>query len=289
MHSEPRESGVVSPEQRDSFERDGFLLVRGLLSQPLLRETHAGIDALLCARFAGLSPSRGDDITAEVHEKLRIAQERDRPRLGVVYDAIRKLASFWALIGSSALQSGATELLRGHTLGVAFRSSGIRLDLPHEDRWRSDWHQEYPSQMISPRGIVAWFPLVPTDISMGPVRIARGSHRNGLVAVECDDPRNERRDYTRSMRIPDVESLAARYPEDAPETQPGDVVFIDFMTLHASGYNRSDRTRISCQVRYVELADPTAIENGWIGGMHEGGDFSSIHPDKVVRDRGERA
>ncbi len=279
---------MIGPEERARFERDGYLAVRGLLPKALVRETLGGIDALLCARFPELRPSKGDDITAEVHEKLRTAQERDRPRLGVVYDGIRKLAPFWGLVGASELQSAATALLGARTLGVAFRSSGIRLDLPHEDRWRSDWHQEYPSQLVSPRGVVAWFPLVPIDQAMGPVRIARGSHREGLRAVECADPLNERRDYTRAMRIPDVDAIAARFPEDAPESQPGDVVFLDFMTLHASGFNRSDRTRVSCQVRYVDMADPLAVANGWAGGMHEGGDFRAMHPDMVVRPAGAR-
>ena len=287
--SETHEGRPIGPEQRTAFARDGYLVVRGLLSKSLLRETQVGIDALLCARFPELRPSQGDDLTAELHAKLRAAQKRDRPRLGVVYDAIRKLASFWALIGASELQRAASDLLEARTLGVAFRSSGIRLDLPHEDRWRSDWHQEYPSQMISPSGVVAWFPLVPTDVVMGPVRVARGSQKGGLLPIECDDPRNERRDYTRSMRIPGVDAIAARYPEEAPETEPGDVVFLDFMTLHASGFNRSCRTRISCQVRYVDMADPIAVEHGWIGGMHEGGDFSAVHPDKVLPASGERA
>jgi hypothetical protein len=274
---------VITAEDRARYQRDGYLVKKSFLPQGLVRETLLGIDAMLSLRFPELRGELRGDLVEQLHEKLRAAQQIDRPRLGSVYDGIRKLAPFWGLVGASELGAASSALLGASTLGVAFKSSGIRLDLPREDRWRSDWHQEYPSQIISPRGLVAWFPLVPIDASMGPVRVARGSHEAGLCAVECADPLNRRHDYAQAMRIPDVEALVARYPEDAPESEPGDVVFLDFMTLHASGFNRSDRTRVSCQVRYVDLTHPIAVEHAWKGGMHEGGDFTAMHPDKVIR------
>lgn len=270
---------MIDAASKEAFDRDGYLVVRGLLGRPMVDEALAGVEAMLDVTF----PSLSDE--PDLHAKLSKAAGLDRKRLGVVYDGIRKLGSFWKLIGTPELQEAASTLLASKTLGVAFRSSGIRLDMPQEDRWRSEWHQEYPAQLISPRGLVAWFPLSSVDGPMGPVRIARGSHKEGLLSLVCDDPLNQKKDYTSAMRIPDVEEVTERYPEDAPETAPGDVVFIDFLTLHASGYNRADRTRIACQVRYVDLSHPEAVDRGWVGGMHEGHDFRDVHPDKVIPSR----
>ena len=270
---------MIDAEARGAFERDGYLVARGLLPSKLVDDAIDGVRKMLAARFPALS--RDDSL----HENLVAAARLDRKSLGVVYDGIRKLGSFWRLVGAPEVQTAAEQLLRSSALGVAFRSSGIRLDMPDEDRWRSDWHQEYPAQLVSPAGVVAWIPLVGVDQAMGPVRIARGSHREGLLSLVCGDPLNLSKNYTTAMHIPDAEAIAERYPEDAPSTLPGDVVFIDFLTLHASGYNRSPRTRIACQARYVDLCHPEAVARGWIGGMHEGHDFRDIHPDKVIPPR----
>lgn len=259
---------------RAAFERDGYVAVRGLFTEGQRLAVLDGIDRLLAAKGA-----RG----ATVHDRILDLARRDRALLGRVYDAIRKLHAFWALVGSDRLAAAARELLGTDTLGVAFRGAGIRLDLPNEDRWRSPWHQEYHSQMSSPRGVVAWFSLVPVTHDMGPVRIARGSHREGLLPVRCADPMNVRRDYTQTFSIPGVDALLERYPVVQHETEACEVVFIDFMTLHQSGFNTSAaRSRVTAQVRFFDMTEPTGVANDWVGGWQDGGDFTKAHPDKVL-------
>lgn len=259
---------------KEALERDGYVAVRGLFTDAQRLAVLDGIERLLAAKGA-----KG----TTVHDRILDLARRDRAQLGRVYDAIRKLQAFWALVGSDRLASAARELLGTQTLGVAFRGAGIRLDLPGEDRWRSPWHQEYPSQMSSPRGVVAWFSLVPVTHDMGPVRIARGSHREGLLPVRCSDPMNARRDYTQTFSIPNVEALLEQYPVVSHETEACEVVFIDFMTLHQSGFNTSpSRSRITAQVRFFDMTEPTGVANDWVGGWQDGGDFTKAHPDKVL-------
>ncbi len=118
---------------------------------------------------------------------------------------------------------------------------------------------------------------------MGPVNIAAGSQREGLLGVRCGDPMNRAKDYTGQFEIPNVEALLERYPVVSSETDSGDVVFMDFMTLHQSGFNRSAvRSRVTCQVRFFDMAEPVAVAHDWVGGWQEGGDFTRLHPDKVV-------
>jgi ectoine hydroxylase-related dioxygenase (phytanoyl-CoA dioxygenase family) len=137
--------------------------------------------------------------------------------------------------------------------------------------------------MSSLHGVVAWFNLVPVTRAMGPVRLAEGSHHEGLLAVRCLDPMNASKNYTTTFVIPDVESIVGKYPVVSYETGIGDVVFLDFLLLHESGWNRSgSASRITCQVRYFDVDHPTAIAHSWKGGWQEGGDFTQLHPDKVL-------
>jgi hypothetical protein len=76
-----------------------------------------------------------------------------------------------------------------------------------------------------------------------------------------------------------------KYPVVSHETGIGDVVFLDFLLLHESGWNKSrTASRITCQVRYFDVDEPTGVAHSWKGGWQEGGDFTQLHPDKVIPD-----
>jgi len=118
---------------------------------------------------------------------------------------------------------------------------------------------------------------------MGPVELLRGSHVDGLLDVRCPDAMNARRDYTDTFVIPDIDARIARYPKSSYETEPGDVLFLDFFTVHQSGLNRDpERSRVSCQIRYFDMLHGSAVDHAWVGGWQDGGDFRSLHPEKVI-------
>jgi ectoine hydroxylase-related dioxygenase (phytanoyl-CoA dioxygenase family) len=268
---------------RTHYAKHGFAAARGLLPKESVTALLSDIDRVLCLQ-SGDKVSSPQRLETEIHEKLIRLATVDRPRLGSVYDAIRKLTSFWALLGHPSLTTTAAELLGSPLVALAFRGAGIRLDLPNEDRWRSEWHQEYHSQISSPRGLVAWFSLVPTTLEMGPVEVLDGSHAEGLLPVQCGDPLNRSKDYTQTFRIPEPDRFLKKYERTRFTTEPGDLLFLDFFTVHCSGFNRSDRVRVSCQARYFDMTHPTAVDHRWVGGWQDGGDFTKLHPDKVIRD-----
>lgn len=274
------ESSLVA-EHRARYAEDGFVVVRNLLPKVELLRLLAGLDRLICAKLPGALLSREDRLQDEIHAKLARLAQCDRPALGRVYDAARKLLPFWGLV--HRVGQVYQDLTGALEPGVAHRGCGIRLDLPGEHRWRSEWHQEYHSQMSSLDGATAWFGLVPVNSDMGPVEFLRGSKAAGLLSVHCPDPRNVDRDYTRTFVLEAPDALAANYPTVQVETGLGDVVFLNFLTVHRSGWNRSpDRSRISCQVRLFDMADPRAAAQNWLGGWQDGADFTQLHPDKVL-------
>ncbi|MEG2942015.1 MAG: hypothetical protein RR969_10620 [Thermomonas sp.] len=60
---------------------------------------------------------------------------------------------------------------------------------------------------------------------------------------------------------------------------PGDLVLVDFLTLHASGANTSRRSRWSMQFRYFNFDEAVGMSHGWKGSFAAGVDFRSIHPE----------
>lgn len=273
---------AISDEERARYQRDGFVVVKGLLPQIDVIDLLCGIDRLLCTKLPEAIPSRAEDVMGEIHGKILALAQIDRAALGRVYDGMRKLTSFWKL--SAAVSDAFQDLTGATSPGIVFRGSGIRLDLPGEDRHRSQWHQEYHSQMSSLHGATAWFSLVPVSLDMGPVEFLRGSHTGGLQTVRCIDPLNRGRDYTQTFFLAHEEELVRSYPHVQVETDASDVVFLHFLTIHQSGWNRSgSRSRVTCQVRLFDMADPLSVAQNWVGGWQDGVDFTALHPDKVLQ------
>jgi ectoine hydroxylase-related dioxygenase (phytanoyl-CoA dioxygenase family) len=117
---------------------------------------------------------------------------------------------------------------------------------------------------------------------LGPVEFCIGSHRGGPRPVQLLDAGDAKRKGAYALALADEAALLAAYPHAAPLSRPGDLVIIDFLTLHASGRNRASRSRWSMQFRYFNFAEPTGRSHGWRGSFAAGVDFRTVHPELFV-------
>ncbi|MFC5740291.1 phytanoyl-CoA dioxygenase family protein [Dyella tabacisoli] len=203
----------------------------------------------------------------------------DRAYGGEVYDAVKQIPAFIRLLADPRHEM-LFQLLRPHSIpGVAAGGYGIRIDNPSEDRFRAEWHQDYPAQLRSLDGLVFWSPLVQITAELGPVQFCRGSHADGAVPVLTKGKHGSDRHGAYALHLKDEASLLDRYEKLAPLTSPGDLIVVDFLTLHASGFNRSNRSRWSLQFRYFNFDEPTGLAHGWKGSFAAGVDFKLIHPE----------
>ena len=197
----------------------------------------------------------------------------NRNLAGVLYDAVKKIPSYVRLANSQKHDQLAKEFLQTDFIGFANRGYGIRLDHPNEDKFLTQWHQDYVSQLCSPRGVVMWSPLRDVDREMGPVEIHPRSHNNGIYPIVRDGPGSY------GLKIDRVDKIIEKSLSISPEVKVGDCVVIDFMTLHRSLPNRSNFTRWAMISRYFDFLDSVGISNGWKGGLQDGNSFEETHPD----------
>lgn len=206
----------------------------------------------------------------------------DRRIGGEIYDAVKQLPAFVRLVAAEKNE----ELLRqvrGIALaGIAGGGYGIRIDNPNEEKYRAPWHQEYPAQLRSLDGVVLWSPLVPITPELGPVEFCVGSHKNGVIPVLTRDPDNPEKSGAYALRLQNEASVISSYPRVSPLTCPSDLVLVDFLTLHTSGFNRGSRSRWSMQFRYFNFLDPTGVKIAWKGSFAAGVDFRAVHPELVA-------
>jgi ectoine hydroxylase-related dioxygenase (phytanoyl-CoA dioxygenase family) len=107
---------------------------------------------------------------------------------------------------------------------------------------------------------------------MGPVLLSAGSHRDGVHRIDAGEGTEAEMAAGgyENFRIENEQDVLARHETVAPLLAMGDVVALDFLTLHRSGINRSQRTRWSAQMRLMSFDDPVGLALGWTGGIKSG-------------------
>jgi hypothetical protein len=201
---------------------------------------------------------------------------------GEIYDAVKQIPAFIRLVSAQKNEAVYKELRSNCLPGIAAAGYGIRINNPLEDKYRANWHQEYPSQLRSLDGLIFWSPLVNVTQELGPVNICPGSQVEGAVPVFTHDPRNKEKQGAYSLVLQNEDALIRKYKQIAPLSKPTDLIVMDFLLLHASGYNVGSRSLWSMQFRYFNYLEATGMAHGWKGGFASGVDFRTVHPELCV-------
>ena len=277
-------SAPLTTEQLETFQRNGFVVVRGFYGadeiEPIQRGIHAIIGLViegqgLAIRQPPFTPENFDGGFQEL-----IAH--DRALGGCVYDAVKQIPAFIRLVASTKHEAVVRQVRATDQPAIAAGGYGIRIDNPQEEKFRAGWHQDYPAQIRSLDGLVFWSPLVAMTQKLGPVEFCVGSHRDGLAPVQETDVTNPDKKGAYGLTLVDEETRVADYEKATPLTEPGDLVLVDFLTLHRSGENISGRSRWSLQMRWFNFAEPTGRQLGWSGAYAVGQDLRAVHPELVV-------
>jgi hypothetical protein len=265
------------------FSRDGYAIIRGFYDRKTqvdpVREGARRIVAALCAKYGVDAPTATADLAMGPGYRALISANRAWG--GEVYDAVKQIPAFMRLVTNEANDDLFRQLRPGADPGIAAGGYGIRIDNPGENKFRAHWHQEFPAQLRSPDGVVYWSPLVSITPDIGPVELAVGSHAEGLVPVWKDDG-GIGKAGAYALRLDREAERLDRYLHVAPVTEPGDLIVMDFLTLHQSGENVSDRPRWSMQWRMFNYADPIGVKLSWTGSFAAGQSFETILPELVA-------
>jgi hypothetical protein len=206
----------------------------------------------------------------------------DRKLGGEVYDAIKQIPAFMRLVSNKKNEDLFNALRGTANSGISAAGYGIRIDNPNEEKYRSLWHYEYRDQFRSTDGMVFWSPLVPVLADMGPVQLCPKSHLGGLRRSYMNDLENPEKTGAYALRIENEAELIKEYGVVQPLSNPGDLMLMDFLTLHSSGKNVSSHSRWSMQFRYFNFDHPSGVNIGW-RGVSNNLKLEEVHPELVVK------
>jgi hypothetical protein len=266
-------------EAKAAYDKHGCFIAQGLFKPEEFEPTKRDISSLVDALFAQIGrerPSQGGQFDDGVTDLAAI----DRRLVGRIFDAGRRLLPVHQMSVDERLIS-LSKTMMGTDVISASDVKAVRLDLPREDKYLFDWHQDYPYVMDSFDGVVFWIPLQSVDTTNGCLSVAPGSHADGLRKLALIDPDNTNNNKQKMMKIADQDALAA-LPKMTVPVELGDVLVFSTLLLHASGPNHADRARWTLQVRFGNFMHPVAVEKGWPGSMRDGSIFHEKHPEYIA-------
>lgn len=274
----------LSAEDREFFEAEGYLVLRGFYDvdqeiAPIQRDIHRIIG--LVAERHGVPLNRAaysaETFDAGYNELIAI----DRAYGGEIYDLVKQIPAFLRLICGQKSDDLFRALRGTQQSGIGTDSYGIRIDNPNEDKFRSHWHQEFMFQPQSIDGVVFWTPLLPVTEDLGPVIVLPKSHNDGLCLYAKGTTYAEKVGAYQ-IGLHEEEKVVEKYDQTAPITEPGDLLLMDFLTIHGSGVNRSARSRWSVQSRFFNYCDPVGAKIGWKASVTSGTNIEHVFPDNFV-------
>lgn len=275
---------MINEELLRKFQQDGMCVIPGFHDvereiRPIQKGIYQIID--LVAKRHGIElqrePFQGNNFDNGYLQLLA----KSRAYGAEIYDLIKQIPAFIRLISSPESERLFSFLRNTDSAGIGKGSYGIRIDIPDEESFRSQWHQEFIFQPQSIDGLVFWTPLVEVSVEMGPVIVCAGSQKDGLCQYSKGGAYSAKSGAYK-IGIHDEENVVAKYEHVAPLTRPGDLIIMDYLTIHQSGFNVSNSTRWSMQSRFFNYNDPVGMVIGWKESVTAGAAIENIFPQNFI-------
>ena len=233
----------LAHEQIESYRRDGFVLLRGVLSAD---------------EVAAYRPA----LVEAVHEHARPRQEQDQEQKKIddYSDIFLQVTNLW-----QRSEAARRFVLARRFARIAAELMGVQgMRLYHDQALfkppggkRTPWHQDqiyWPLDMANT--ITMWMPLVDAPRAMGTMTFAAGSHREGLCGdLIISDAADE---FYRKL-------IAEReYPLVSYDLRAGDATFHAGHLLHCAEPNTTRCTReVMTVIYYADGARITEPHNDY--------------------------
>lgn len=257
---------MITQNDVEFYKENGYLLVKGVFNQAEVEEMREAVDSTI-KRAAAVNKDanaqwQGDFLPPEQLKKLVLKGFHD-----VHYHD----ASFMRAIIHPNMTAVLTKII-GPNVHLHHSKMLVK---PPENGAAFPMHQDYP---YFPHALhtmlAASVHLDKADEANGCLRVIPGSHKQGsLPHVGAH--------YLNHKQYPISEGLPC--PADA-----GDVLFFNYLTIHGSDANRSERTRRNVLFQYKDPGDlPTKSTHiNWGTGLMVAGhnpDFAKVKPDFTIR------
>ncbi len=232
------------------MHRDGYLFLRGLLPVDAIRAVQRRVGEI--AREDGWL-RRDRPVGDAIADLTGFCVDPDPVYLRTLR-RINHLEDYHALKHHPALIGLFERMLGGPIL--PHPRVLMRNIFPSRDEFTTKAHQDFPNVQGSTEVFTAWIPLIDCPMPVGPLQVATGSHTQGVFDFEI---------ATGAGGIEISDKLEGRWVSN--DFALGDVLIFHSMVVHKGVPNRSDKLRMSMDVRYQLVSEPFNNDNANADGQ----------------------
>jgi len=248
-------------DSKKYFLKNGYCVLRGFIPTVLIDDLKVAIKGQ--CYYLAKKNNIEVDTNYNLDDIYNLICSHDRALGSVIFDNVRNLPEFLALVSCSAIRSAAMNLLDSKVLFSPSNSNTFRIDKQGEEEHLLDWHQDYIYEFLSSPSLTFWVPIFEVSEELGPPVIIVGSH-NELKETEFTLQKNMHGD-DKIIPVISQEALDLVDSKVISETYfPGDVLIMNTMVVHKSGQNKSaSKNRWCAQVRIGKFEDEGLANRNW--------------------------
>ncbi len=229
--------------QGSAFDRDGFLVVKGLAGESLCNRMRASVTAAL-EPLLGPAEFEADVGYPGAPKTLQGKGGRTPRRLLLAASRFPHLRA-WAT--GRAVRGELAVLLGGNPVLSQCHHNCVMTKYPGYSS-ATLWHQDIRYWSFDrPELVSVWLALGDETPRNGALQLIPGSHRLALDRGRFD------RDLFLRPDLPENRELIQQARDMVLE--PGDVLFFHCRAIHAAGKNRSGQVKLSCVFTYHEASN----------------------------------
>ncbi len=228
----------------ERMRRDGYLFLPGLLPRDDVRALQRQIGSI--ARDSGWL-RRDHPVEEAIADPSGFCVDPDPTYLKTLRQ-INRLEDYHALKHHPILIDLLERMLGGAML--PHPRVLMRNIFPQHEEYTTKAHQDFPNVQGTTEVYTAWMPLIDCPLHVGPLQVAAGSHSNGVYDFDIAGG---------AGGIEIIDPLEGRWVSG--DFAAGDVLLFHSMTVHKGLPNRSDKLRMSMDVRYQLISEPFNLDN----------------------------
>ncbi len=230
----------LTSEQLEQYENDGYLIIRKLLNKDELTKIQA-----IRQRVEAEAHEHGSTYQhgAALYDLEPVSSDPTGKKMALrkIQEVYHVEPDFKAVAASDKILDIVAELIGPD---IYYHSSKLMFKPAHGGR-RKPWHQDFAYwQEMNTRQVTVWSAIDGATRENGCIQVIPGSHKQGLI------PHHHLEDYM--VDESDIDSTQVVYAE----MEPGDVLFFNVLTLHASAPNNSDKPRLSTIIDFDSQPKP---------------------------------
>lgn len=237
---------TLSTEQLQSFNREGYVILREFLTEEEVAEIGRVRDeAIEKAREKGGSFREG--VAYYDIEPLKSGEETKDMALRKVQEIFLVSERFRKILSTDKMLNMVEDLIGPE---IYYHTSKLMCKPSHGGR-RKPWHQDFAYwDNMNTNQVTVWIAIDQATRENGCIQVIPGSHRFGLIKHE------HKEDFM--IDESGVEGANIVYAE----MEPGDVLIFNVLTLHASDPNNSPNPRLSAIVDFDSQPKPEGFHMG---------------------------